>query len=109
MANLRINKLDEALLNKIKTSIKESDGNNWKKEWTCRSLPINGISGRPFTGKTELFLFLVNKDLVSKGNWTYGDIIYVATSDNSTAKINNGTYSSVVITGSMSPMSFVIN
>lgn len=52
---------------------------------------------------------IVPLEVRSKGGWTYGDIIYVATSDNSIAKINSGTYSSIIVTGSMTPMSFVFN
>lgn len=45
----------------------------------------------------------------SKGNWSYGEIVYIATSDNTVTKIGSGAYSSIVITGSMTPMSFVFN
>lgn len=45
----------------------------------------------------------------SKSGWNYGEIIYKATSDNTIAKINSGCYSSVIVTASITPMSFVFN
>lgn len=68
MANIKINKLDETLIKNIRDCINNSTGNNWKKEWRCPNLPVNGISGRPFSSETEFQLFFVQNQLNARGN-----------------------------------------
>lgn len=59
--------------------------------------------------KTPVEIEKTPVEVRAKGKWNTGDIVYVVTSDNSTLRIESGCYSSVVVTGSVTPMHYIFN
>lgn len=65
----KISKLEEELLNKIKSSVLNSSGNEWKKEWSMgsKAMPYNAITGRTFSSdKTNLLLIAYTNSLINR-------------------------------------------